>query len=108
MSTLRYKYCFIECECFVPIEWENYPSSVARFILQQEISEYCKMHNTSEGIIVSINNVTAESMEHNKVLWFRKMEDRSIVINTTRYHRMKIEYFESLEVSSLRNGRSAT
>ncbi|KAG6558385.1 orph-E2 [Microplitis demolitor] len=107
MSTLRYKYCFIECECYVPIEWKNYPSSVARLILQKEISESCRRHNTSEGIIVSINSVTAESMEHNKVLWFRKLEDRSIVINTTRYHPMRIEYFEAVEVSSLKNGRSS-
>ncbi|AAW51771.1 hypothetical protein 2 [Bracoviriform demolitoris] len=107
MATLRDKYWFIEWEVVRAHRMEKIPLVVARLILQKEISESCRRHNTSEGIIVSINSVTAESMEHNKVLWFRKLEDRSIVINTTRYHPMRIEYFEAVEVSSLKNGRSS-
>lgn len=101
MSTLRFKYSFIECSCFIPVEWILCPRPVLEYTLQKEISKQCKKYNTSENTMVSIFGVAAISVEYKSTLWFRRIDETCHLVDLTRYSRMKIEYFEALEVGTL-------
>nr|ACE75416.1 hypothetical protein GIP_L8_0300 [Glyptapanteles indiensis] len=99
MSRARSQSSIVNLNCLIPNDWRDHPEGVTRLILVEEFRQHLQKYQTKEGLVVTIDDVTAMSQAHCNSVWFRKLNGDEVEPDLVKYYPMKIQVHESVMTS---------
>lgn len=76
--------------CILPNDWQVYSNDVIEIVLYNDIKTQWNNYRTLHGTFITIENVTAEMIDHQRQFWFRRINDINNDPDGT-YFKMRIE-----------------
>ncbi|AAW51796.1 hypothetical protein [Bracoviriform demolitoris] len=71
--------------CFIPKEWNDYPTSTLECVLTTDIKEHMKNYNEVVGAPISVGGVSAKLEFFGPNIWMRKDGDEKSKPNSKDY-----------------------
>lgn len=87
--------------CILPNEWKVHPKGVTKLLLVEELRSHLQAHKTTEGLVVSIDDIEARSQHHYNSVWFRKLNGDEVEPDLMSYYTLEIQFFKVAQTSSV-------